>query len=218
MLGFLKRLFVRRRDLKESPLSIKAFLCETPVKLPEKVRTPLGGNVSVVNVWVDIEYNIDGGAIVLQNVCLSRVSGLSMNVSSVRTGEGWLASAICPASHLAEAVRKDLSTSNSRLKRMMLGQYRSHDRRDAVQPLVDALNARRPAKELEQLFFTVPRGSEIVFTYAKPDGSCSERRVSIQAVEGNVIKAVDHKDNNFKCFRADRMSNVCKAYPLRRTS
>ncbi len=214
MLGLLKRLFSGRGS---NQLVVDAYWCESSVRLPAKVRTPGGSNISVVNVCVDIQYSIDHGNIILQRVQLSRGGGrisgssTSINVASNRTGEAWFASNICHESQLVDAVQKDLSAKDSRLRRIMMGKWRDVNRESLVQSLADALNSQASPNQIAQLISTAGRGNDIVFTYTKPKGGSETRRVSVQGVSGNSIRARDHKDGKVKNFRIDRISNARNA-------
>jgi predicted DNA-binding transcriptional regulator YafY len=55
------------------------------------------------------------------------------------------------------------------------------------------------------------RGHAIVFRYTKPNGESEIRHVTIEGVSGESIRALDHKDNAFKNFRIDRISDARNA-------
>jgi hypothetical protein len=195
-------------------LVVEAFWCESPIKLPTKVQTPLGRRVTVINVCVDVHFSFEDGNVVLQRVALSRGGGrisgssLPINVSSQRTGEAWYASSIAPESALIEAVKRDLSVDESRLGRIMLGKWRAQNRPALVRSLVDALNAHASPEEIEGLITTAGRGNDIVFTYTKANGASETRRVCVRGVLGNSIRATDRKDEKVKSFRIDRITNA----------
>jgi hypothetical protein len=211
MLGLLKRLFAGGGSRQ---LVIDAHWCASSVKLPAKVKTPLGSNVSVVNVCVDIRYSLDRGNIALHQVQLSRGGGritgsnAPFNVASVRTGEAWFASNICHESQFLDAVQMDLSAKDSLLRRIILGESRDVNRDSLAQSLADAFNSHASPDEIAQLISTAGRGMGIQFTYTKPNGDSETRRVSVQSVSGNSIRARDHKDGHVKNFRLDRISQA----------
>ncbi len=169
-------------------LLIEAYWCETPVKLSRKLKTPLGSSISVINVCLDIQYNVDQGQIVLQRVQLSRGGGRiggsnsAINVASDRTGEAWFESNIGNDSELAEVVTKDLSASDSRLRKIMIGKWRDANRDVLVGSLTDALNAHAAPDEIAQLISNAGRGNDIVFTYTKPDGQSETRPAHIKGI------------------------------------
>ena len=150
----------------------------------------------------------------MQRVRLSRGGGsiagsnTSINVAATRIGEAWFAANICSESQLAEAVTRDLSANDSRLRRIMMGKWRDLNRDALVRSLADALNAQASPDEIAQLISTAGRGNDIVFTYTKQNGGTETRRVSVQGVSGNSIRAHDHKDGKIKSFRIDRIANA----------
>ena len=124
MFGFLKRTI----SSTASTSYIEGFHLDTAVKLPQKIETPGGSNVSVIIPVVDIWYAIDGQVIHVRNVRLSKTGGvlghLRVNMASKR-GEAFYAQGVCSESQLREAVEKEISKSNSGLKRMMFGRWKA---------------------------------------------------------------------------------------------
>ena len=214
MLGLLKRLFASSGS---NQLVVRAYWCGSSVRLSPKVRTPGGSNVTVVNVCVDIHYSVHHGNITLHRVQLSRgggrivASNTPINVAAKRTGEAWFASSICPNSQLVDVVQNDLSTSDSGLRRIMMGQWRDLNRDGLAKSLADAINAQVSPDEIAQLISNAGRGNDIVFIYTKPRGGSETRRVSVQGVSGNSIRARDQKDGRVKNFRIDRITNARNA-------
>jgi hypothetical protein len=212
MFGFLRNLF---GGSGKNHLSINAFWCESQVRLPNKVKTPLGSSITVVTICVDIEYSIQEEKIILRRVRMSRGGGeigkMSFNVASTRTGEAWYASYICPKSYLVEAVQKDLSEDDSRLRKIMIGKWSAIHRDELTQSLANALNAQLPPEKIADLIARTGHGNEITFTYTKPNGNSEKRHVSIQNVSGQSLRARDHKDDQVKSFRIDRITNAKKA-------
>jgi hypothetical protein len=193
-------------------LVVEGFWCESVVRLPVKVETPLGGKVSSVRVCVDVTYAMEGRNVVLQEVRLSRAGGqlgdASINVASERTGEGWFASDICPESYLIEAVQKELSLKDSQLKRVMLGKWYGANREAYAGSLVDALNAHATPDEIADVLSRTGYGVDLVFTYTKPTGDAEVRQVTVMGVFKDSIRAQDSKDGVVKSFRIDRISKV----------
>jgi hypothetical protein len=210
MLGFLKAIFGRAGS---SGLRVEAYWCESPITLPRRVKTPLGGSVSVVTVCVDIDYAVENGCIIMRRVELSRGGGMmgsstSLNVAASNRGEAWYATRICPDSTLLQAVQADLGFEDSRLRRIMIGKWRDANRGPLVHSIAEALNSRADPKEIASLVLRAGRGNSIEFTYTKPDGSSSLRRVSVQGISGKSLRARDHKDGEVKSFRLDRITGV----------
>jgi hypothetical protein len=196
---------------------VEAYWCETAIKLPTKVQTPLGSSVSVFKVCVDIHYSIECDRVLLQRVKMASSGGSisgssgSINVASDRTGEAWHASHLCPEQHLIEAVENDLSSKLSRLRKLMLGKWRDANRSTSAKSLVDALNAQASPDQIADLISVAGRGNEIVFTYTKPNGDSATRHVTVEGVLGDSIRALDHKDGKAKSFRIDRITKVRQA-------
>jgi len=214
MLGFLKRLFTNDSTRR---LVSEAYWCETVIKLSTKVQTPLGSNVSVVRVCVDIYYSIEGDRILLQRVKMASNGGgimgssASINIASDRTGEAWFTSHLCPEQYLVEAVENDLSSKGSRLRKLMMGKWRDANRGTLARSLVDALNAQASPDQIADLTATSGGANEIVFTYTKPNGDSATRHVTVEGVSGDSIRALDHKDGKVKNFRIDRITKARKA-------
>jgi hypothetical protein len=214
MLGILKKLFASGSNDR---LMIEGYWCVSTVKLPRKVKTPLGSCISVVQVCVDIDFSVQDDNVVVHRVWLSHLGGtisgssISMNVAAARVGEGWLTSNICTESLLVESVYKDLKRSDSQLQKMMIAKWRSQNRNSFTKSLADALNAHAPSEEIGRLLAINGRGHAIVFRYTKSKGESEIRRVTIEGVSGGSIRALDHKDNTLKSFRIDRISDARNA-------
>jgi len=214
MLRLLKSIF-GRSSLK--PLVVEAYWCEASIKLPSKVKTPLGGSVTVITACVDIQYIVEEDRITVQRVHLSRGGGgimgsnSSVNVAASRRGEAWYATSICSESMLLDAVQRDLEVDGSRLRRIMMGKWRDSNRGSLVRSLADALNEGSESTTIASLISTAGRSNDIAFTYTKPDGTSTVRHVSVQGVSGSSLRARDQKDGEVKSFRLDRIS---KARPL----
>jgi len=197
--------------LWDTTLVAEGYWCDTPIKFDNAIKTPGGSKVTVVTVCVDIDYHVEGEHIILHGVRLSggsTVGGLVINMASQRTGEAWRAKRIAPDSCLLEAVQKDLSLTDSRLRRTMMGKRRAANPGASAETLVDALNAKASPDRIAELIGAAGRGSEITFTYTKPEGDSEVRRVSVQEVSGNLLRARDHKDGTVKSFRFDRITNA----------
>jgi hypothetical protein len=195
----------------------EGYWCVSTVKLPAKVKTPLGSSISVIQVCVDIDYSVQEGDVTLHRVWLSRGGGtisgssISMNVAAARIGEGWLASNLCDESLLVQAVDKDLKRNDFQLRKMMIAKWRGQNRDSFTRSLADALNAHASVGEIRTLLATNGQGQAIVFRYTKPKGESEIRRVTIEGISGESIRALDHKDNAFKNFRIDRISEARNA-------
>lgn len=68
MFGFFKRAFSSAAGTSY----IEAFHLDTAIKLPQKIETPGGSKVTVIIPIVDIWYAIDGQAIEVRKVRLSK--------------------------------------------------------------------------------------------------------------------------------------------------
>jgi hypothetical protein len=211
MFRWLKSLFSRP---SADTLLVEGYWCESEITLPTKVRTPLGGKVAVITVCVDIHYDVEGDTISVRRVQLSRAgatvmgSGSATNVAAQRRGEAWYATNICPESTLKEAVGSDLAFEKSRLRRMMLAKWRDAKRGPLLSSLADAINHHAPPSEIERLVSTAGRGNDLIFTYKKPDGSSTVRKVTVWGVSGGSLRARDHKDGTVKSFRIERISDA----------
>jgi hypothetical protein len=209
LLRLLKSLFGRSSP---GTLILEGYWCESEIKLPTKVRTPLGGNITVVTVCVDIRYAVENGDIVVRGVQLSRSrlmgSGSALNIAAARTGEAWHAAYICPESMLKAVVEADLACEKSRLSRIMRGKWREANRGSLHKSFVEAINDHATPDEIRRLVSEVGSGVHIAFKYAKPDGNSTTRRVTVLGVTGASLRARDHKDDEVKSFRIDRISDV----------
>jgi hypothetical protein len=210
MLGIFGRLFGGGSD----HMTIEGHWCTTSIKLPRRVRTPLDGSVSVVNVCVDIDYRVERGDIVLQRVRLSHGGGsimgsfVSVNVSAARRGEAWFASSICPQSDLVAAVEDELSSRDSRLRKDMMRQWGKQDSQGLTNSLADALNRQKSSGHIKKLLGEVEDAPNLVFTYTKPGSDPETRHVSVKGVSGDSLRALDYKDGIVKSFRIDRITNA----------
>lgn len=195
-----------------NPCIIERWWCGTSIKLPKPIRTPLGSRVTLVKVCVDVCYEVQDGDIILHGVSLARPkendSFNDANVAAERTGEAWIAVGLFDDSELLEVVRRELYYG-SPLRRVMFGKWYSLHRDYYAQSLVNHLNEgnQSPQKIAKQLR-AAGRGTEITFTYTKPDGSAEVRHVSIRGVSGRFLYAIDHKDNMFKSFQIDRITQA----------
>ena len=214
MLSFFKRLFSKGIT---SRLVIDAYWCGTNIKLPTKIETPLGSNVTVVKVCVEIHYSIEGNQIHLQRVKMATGGGSIMgastpvNIASDRTGEAWHISHFHSDQILVEAIENELSFNDSGLRRMMFGKWRDANRGTLTKSLVAALNSHAVPSQIAELIAESGRKNEIVFTYTKPSGESDIRHVTVKGVSGDSIRAVDHKDEKTKSFRIDRITNAKSA-------
>jgi len=211
MFGLLKRWF------GGGTLRVDAYWCGASIKLPNKIKTPGGSNISVVTVCVDVDYAINNGQITVKDVRLSRGGGritgsrTPLNIAAERTGEAWYASSFSPKSLLLQVVRDELALEDSGLRKIMFGKWRAANQGSLVGGLVDALNSNAPPEQIAQLIETAGRGNDIVFTYTKTKGGSETRRVTVRGVKGKSIRATDHKDGSSKLFRIDRISNARRA-------
>jgi hypothetical protein len=114
MLGLFKMLFGKK------PTTINAWWCDSTIKLPAKVQTPLLSNVTVITPCVDIDYTVIGDRIRLKKVRLTSNPADGVNVQA-KNGEAWFAKSICDESLLADAVKRDLEKQGSKLLQIMMG-------------------------------------------------------------------------------------------------
>ncbi|WP_404305910.1 WYL domain-containing protein [Neorhodopirellula lusitana] len=217
MLGFLKTLF------SDSVGSVDAYWLETAIRLPRKVRTLSGGNVTIVTACVDVNYAVNGNEITITGASLSRSGGLlgprKINVSAQRTGEAWYATSL-PVSNasLREASQVDLEHSESRLRRIIFGKAGERHRRptdrssgtrfDLSLDLIHALNSHASVEEVQEVLDSGSIHSHITFQYKKADGRSRKRRVVVHGTKGRSIAATDKSDKKRKHFRIDRISNA----------
>jgi predicted DNA-binding transcriptional regulator YafY len=104
------------------------------------------------------------------------------------------------------AVQAELALKDWGLRRIMVGQWRAENRNDLTQSIADLLNNRSEPEQIAKLIATAGRGKEISFTYTKPDGVSRTWEVSVASVSGNLLRARDLEDGEFKSFRIDRIS------------
>ena len=193
---------------------IEAFDLDTPIKLPSKVETPLGSKVSVVNLCVDVQYEVRDRQIVIKQARISSrgrpgPSGQMCNVKAARLGEVWYARQL-PISRadLLNTIEQEIALSESNLRRRMIAKWLDGNGSSIAQPVIDALNARQSATEIEALIRTAGRGHRISFTYDSPQRGPERRVVILRGASGNSIRATDTKDDDEKNFRIDRIINV----------
>lgn len=206
MLRLLRKLFGGFRS-GQATLLVSGWWCDTPIKMPYRVPTPLGGRVSVITVCVDIRYRLDAGSIVLVAVSLCR--SVPANVASQRRGECWFTRRLCAESCLAAVVTNDLAAKESRLRRVMLGKWREAGDAPVSRRLVAALNGKASPEVIDEII--TQQGDQdrtLVFVYTKSSGDVDERTVAVQRVRGMCIRARDHRDGRYKEFRLDRISNA----------
>ncbi|MDA8745481.1 hypothetical protein N9N28_12680 [Rubripirellula amarantea] len=217
MFGFLKTL------LSDTAGSVDAYWLETAIRLPRKVRTPSGGNVTIVNACVDVTYAVNGKEITITGASLSRSGGFlgprEINVSAQRTGEAWYATSL-PVSNgsLREAAQNDLKNPKSRLRRIIFGKAGERNRRpterskgtrfDLSLDLVRALNSHASAEDVQRVLDNGSIHSHITFQYKKADGRSRKRHVVVHGTKGRSIAATDKSDEKRKYFRIDRISGA----------
>ncbi len=210
MFGFLRSLI----SPVGKPLWITGFRLDTPVKLSKKVKTPGGSNLSVINIYVDVRYEMRDRQILIRQVRLSsgtvfQASGNRVNASSPRTGETWFESpSSIPEEVLRKAVEEEVTPADANLRRMMVGKWFGTNAQTIAQPVIDALNARKSAAEIESLIATAGRSHQISFTYESPQRGPERRVVVLRGASGELLKVTDTKDDLGKTFRIDRISNV----------
>lgn len=125
-----------------------------------------------------------------------------------KAGEAFYAQGICNESDLHETVSKDIAPTNAPLTRIMFGKWKAENNESLSRPLVDALNDHASPNEIATNMKAGGRGTDITFTYTKPDGSTGLRQVSVEGVSGNSLRARDLADDSVKSFRLDRISNA----------
>lgn len=209
MFGFLKSLV----SPAGKPLWIDAFHLDTPIKLPTRIQSPGGSKVTVITVCVDVRYEMRDKQIVIKQVRLSRgklfeAAGKNVNVAS-RSGEVWFARELpITEAVLRKAVEEEISPRDSNLRRMMIGQWLGANASSIAQPVIDAINARRSAKEIDSLLEAAGRSHRISFTYESPNKAAERRVAVLRSATGDSVRATDTKDHETKSFRIDRMTNV----------
>jgi hypothetical protein len=135
------------------PLWIEGFWLDTSIKLSKKIETPLRSKVSIININVDVQYEMRDRQIIVKQVRLSRgtifsASGHRINASSPRTGEAWLAATLpIPEAVLRKVVEQEIAPADANLRRMMVGKWLGTNAPRIAQPVIDALNARKRIKQ-----------------------------------------------------------------------
>lgn len=201
------------------PLMIERYLSNTQIQLPYKLRSPGGSRITVVQVWIDIEFSIHAGRIRVHHVRLSQTgnpignSKVHANITSPRTGEAWYVSDILAESDLRKLVECDLEQDDSVLRKIMWGTWYDTYPGPNEHMLVDALNSQAPIENIEHAITLAGRGRRITFVYTKPNAEPTVRDVLVIGVSGRSLRALDKEDNQAKCFRIDRISEVEHRFP-----
>jgi hypothetical protein len=217
MLGFLKSLF------PVSTITVEDYWLETAIRLPQKVCTPSGGKVTIVNVCVNVTYYLHASEIIITNASLSCSRGFlaprEFNVSSQRTGEIWYTTSL-PVSNTSfrDAARIDLANPTSGLRKIIFGKAGEGERRstkrsngtrfDLSLDLARAINSQAGIQDIQQILDNGSIHSHITFKYTKLNGESKKRRVVVHGTEGRSIAATDKSDGKRKHFRIERISDA----------
>lgn len=213
MFKYLKSIFTSTSD---EWCCVEGYWCESNLRLHDKVETPLGSRVTIVNVCVDVYFNLEGEDVSIGKVQMSRVGGTisgstkAINVASTRTGEAWFSSYMCSERQLIEIVKRDLDAKNSNLRKIMFRVKRNSNPDLYTSEAIEALNASEPVEVIEKLIPQVSGGLDVSFIYTKSDGTSNSREVTIFGTSGNSVRGRDHRDGKSKLFRIDRMKHVQK--------
>lgn len=212
MFGWLKSLVDKS---SEPRLVVEGCRLDTSIKLSHPITTPGGSRVTLISFCVNVHYSMDNqGNPVIHRVQLWHPDGsvsdvlARCNVFATHKGEAWYASSFQPESALMLAVEAELALKDSWLRRMMMGRWRAENRGELAQSIAESLNNRSEPEPISKLIATAGRGKEISFTYTKTDGIYRTRQVSVVGVSGNLLRARDLEDGEFKSFRIDRISNA----------
>lgn len=98
--------------------TLEGFWLNNTVRLPGKVKTPGGSQISIITACVDIDYRRDGYAIQIADV---RLTNADPNVGAANTGELFRLDSLGNATLLIEAANRDLHDENLPLRRCILG-------------------------------------------------------------------------------------------------
>ena len=190
---------------------LEHFWCDSTIKLPSPVETPLGGRVTLIRVCVDVEFSLEREIIVHHvKLCEPEGGGLDRcNVASARIGEAWRASRrICSESQLRAVVDDELADRRGRLRNLMLKVWRIQHREVFAQTLVNCLNGGTSPESIEELIKAFGGGIPVVFSYIKEDGIPERHRVFVNGTSGRCLRGIDQKDEKRKSFRLDRISKA----------
>lgn len=128
-MGFLQKIFGSQPRHR-----LCGYWCETEVRLSRKIATPMGGKVSIVQVCVDIDYDIRDDVVHILRVQMATSgSGImgseqAMNMAAPRRGEAWYDRGTIPAAALTNIVADELRANGSRLEQRI----RASAQRDAA--------------------------------------------------------------------------------------
>lgn len=211
MFRLLKTLLTGSPD---NSLCIQAYWCETSIKLPTKISTPLGGKITVITACVDIYYQVEAERIDVRRVKLSQEGGRivgarqAINVAATHRGEAWYAYSVCSESELRKAVLQDLRAGDSRLCRIMMSKWRVENRDALICSAIDAINRKAAPEDIAKLIIAAGKGGRIAITYTKADGTATNRQVTVEGHSGSLLRGREHENGEIKSFRLDRISQA----------
>ena len=98
--------------------TLKGYWLSSDIRLPNKITTPLGSQISIVKACVDIDYIRDGYAIQITNV---QMANTDPNAGGANTGEQFRLGSIGNSTMLIEIANRELHDENMPLRRCILG-------------------------------------------------------------------------------------------------
>jgi hypothetical protein len=212
MFRWLKSRAATHRDPQ---LVVEGYRLDTTVKLAHPIRTPGGSRVTLVSFCVNVHYSIDkAGNPTVHRVALWQPDGsvtdrlARCNVFATHKGEAWHATTVEPEALLRIAVNAELALENSGLRRIMLGRWRAEVRDTLAQSVADLLNEGAKPEHIAKLLDTARASCTLAFVYTKSDGSSLLRNVRLTSVSGNMLRAHDLDDGEFKSFHIERISKA----------
>lgn len=113
----------------EGAITFESWWCTKPVRLARKTRTPLGSEITVATLCVDIDYTAaEDGRVFVHAVRLSggakMEGGAIVNAASVR-GEAFRWNGDMPSETMLQAVAADITDPSTGLRSRMLGKWRA---------------------------------------------------------------------------------------------
>lgn len=117
--------------------TLEGYWLEPQIKLGKAIKTPMGSNVTLLEVCVDVDYKRSGTAIELVKIRLAKNGA---NARSVMKREGFRISEIENPAALVEAAHRDLYEGYKPLRNRILGHsYRNGSKSPGASKIMSAI-------------------------------------------------------------------------------